>query len=60
MSWVTPLGSDIDDVWQRLLGGETARTEILENEQNGATLAPNEIPKFSSRLPSGLEKIFAR
>jgi len=44
MSWVTPLGSDIDDVWQRLLGGETARTEILENEQNGATYLVRRVP----------------
>src|SRR5437763_11601251 len=36
MSWVTPLGSDVDDVWQQLLAGETAPVEMLENEQNGA------------------------
>lgn len=35
MSWVTPLGSDVDDVWARLAAGEAARTEMLENEQNG-------------------------
>jgi 3-oxoacyl-(acyl-carrier-protein) synthase len=36
MSWVTPLGSDVDDVWQRLLAGETAPVEILEIDQTGA------------------------
>jgi len=36
MSWVTPLGSNVNDVWQRLVAGEAASIEILENEQNGA------------------------
>jgi len=44
MSWVTPLGSDIDDVWQRLLAGETAPVEILENEQNGARYLVRRVP----------------
>src|SRR3989440_3216242 len=35
-SWVTPLGSGVDDVWQQLVAGETAPVEILENEKNGA------------------------
>jgi 3-oxoacyl-(acyl-carrier-protein) synthase len=44
MSWVTPLGSDVDDVWQRLLGGETAPLEILENEHNGARYLVRRVP----------------
>ncbi len=44
MSWVTPLGSDVDDVWQRLLAGETAPVEILENEQNGARYLVRRVP----------------
>src|SRR5262249_25730584 len=44
MSWVTPLGCNIDDVWQRLLAGETAPVEILENEQNGARYLVRRVP----------------
>jgi 3-oxoacyl-(acyl-carrier-protein) synthase len=44
MSWVTPLGSDVDDVWQRLLAGETAPVEVLENEQNGARYLVRRVP----------------
>jgi len=44
MSWVTPLGSDVDDVWQRLLAGETAPVEILENEENGARYLVRRVP----------------
>ena len=29
MGWVTPLGSGIDDVWERLLNGDTATAETL-------------------------------
>lgn len=31
-SWVTPLGSDVEDVWRRLLAGETAPVETLAND----------------------------
>src|SRR5438093_13609052 len=44
MSWVTPLGSDVHDVWQRLLVGETAPVEILENERNGARYLVRRVP----------------
>jgi 3-oxoacyl-(acyl-carrier-protein) synthase len=44
MSWVTPLGSDVHDVWQRLLAGETAPVEILENERNGARYLVRRVP----------------
>jgi 3-oxoacyl-(acyl-carrier-protein) synthase len=44
MSWVTPLGSDVDDVWQQLLAGEGAPVEILENEQNGARYVVRRVP----------------
>src|SRR5213080_642045 len=44
MSWVTPLGSSVDDVWQRLVAGETAPFEILENEQNGTRYLVRRVP----------------
>jgi 3-oxoacyl-(acyl-carrier-protein) synthase len=31
MGWVTPLGSGVDEVWQRLLNGETAIAETLSS-----------------------------
>jgi 3-oxoacyl-(acyl-carrier-protein) synthase len=36
MSWVTPLGNDVEGVWQRLLAGEVAPEETLTTEQIGA------------------------
>lgn len=44
MGWVTPLGSGLDRVWQRLIAGETAPIEILENEQNGARYLVHRVP----------------
>src|SRR5437588_8633000 len=44
MSWVTPLGSNVNDVWQRLVVGEAAPLEILENEQNGARYLVGRVP----------------
>jgi 3-oxoacyl-(acyl-carrier-protein) synthase len=52
MSWVTPLGSDVHDVWQRLLAGETAPVEILENERNGARYLVRRVPAtLTAHLP---------
>ena len=48
MSWVTPLGNDVDDVWQRLLAGKTAPIEILENEQNHARYLVRRVPTNTS------------
>jgi 3-oxoacyl-(acyl-carrier-protein) synthase len=31
MGWVTPLGSGVDDVWQRLLNGDTATAEPISS-----------------------------
>src|SRR5205085_213001 len=48
MSWVTPLGSDVHDVWRRLLAGETAPVEILENERNGARYLVRRVASTTS------------
>jgi len=53
MSWVTPLGSSVDDVWRRLVLGEIAPVEILENEQNGARYLVRRVPATATaHLPS--------
>ena len=52
LSWVTPLGSSVDDVWQRLVAGETAPVEILKNEQNGARYLVRRVPAtLTAHLP---------
>jgi 3-oxoacyl-(acyl-carrier-protein) synthase len=51
MSWVTPLGSSVDEVWQQLVAGETAPVEILENEKNGARYLVRRVPS-STPFPS--------
>ena len=50
-SWVTPLGSGVDDVWQQLVAGATAPVEILENEKNGARYLVRRVPS-STPFPS--------
>lgn len=51
-SWVTPLGSDVDDVWRRLLAGESAGIETLSNEQNGARYLVRRVPpEATAKLP---------
>jgi 3-oxoacyl-(acyl-carrier-protein) synthase len=53
MSWVTPLGSGLDFVWQRLLGGEQAPIETLQNEQIGARYLARRVPQDAiQNLPS--------
>src|SRR5437016_2803388 len=53
MSWVTPLGSSVDDVWQRLIAGEAALVETLENEQNGASYLVRRVPAtLTAHLPA--------
>lgn len=51
-TWVTPLGSDVANVWQRLLEGETASVETLTNEQSGARYLVRRVPaEATARLP---------
>jgi 3-oxoacyl-(acyl-carrier-protein) synthase len=53
MSWVTPLGSGVDYVWQRLLDGERAAIETLQNEQTGARYLAHRVPANAIKnLPS--------
>jgi 3-oxoacyl-(acyl-carrier-protein) synthase len=52
MSWVTPLGSGVDDVWRRLIAGEAAPVETLENKQNGARYLVRRVPAvLTAHLP---------
>src|SRR6266550_5702628 len=53
MSWVTPLGSSVDNVWQRLVAGEAALVETLKNEQNGARYLVRRVPATTmTHLPA--------
>jgi 3-oxoacyl-(acyl-carrier-protein) synthase len=52
MSWVTPLGNDVESVWQSLLGGETAPIETLTNEQTGKRYLVHRVPaELTASLP---------
>lgn len=44
ISWVTPLGSGINCVWERLLAGEKAPLEALNNEQNNTSYLVCRVP----------------
>ncbi len=51
-SWITPLGSDRESVWQRLLDGETAPIETLSNEQTRARYLVRRVPpQATAHLP---------
>jgi 3-oxoacyl-(acyl-carrier-protein) synthase len=52
MSWVTPLGNEVENVWERLLKGETAPIETLTNEQTGMRYLARRVPaKATADLP---------
>jgi hypothetical protein len=36
LGWVTPLGADLDTVWQRLAAGEVPEAKLLTNPETGA------------------------
>lgn len=44
MSWVTPLGNDVENVWKRLLNGETAPIETITSEQTGGQYLVRRVP----------------
>ncbi len=44
MGWVTPLGADLDSVWERLSKGETAETRPLLNPETGRAHACIPVP----------------
>jgi 3-oxoacyl-(acyl-carrier-protein) synthase len=35
LGWVTPLGTDLDAVWERLMRGDTAEVKVLSNPETG-------------------------
>jgi 3-oxoacyl-(acyl-carrier-protein) synthase len=45
MGWVTPLGSGIDPVWQRLLRGDEASPEIVSGESSRRSYTAFQVPK---------------
>ena len=52
-SWVTPLGTNVEATWQRLLNGETAPLQTLTNEQTSARYLVRRVaPEATANLPS--------
>src|SRR5207237_1952420 len=49
LSWVTPLGSGVDSVWQRLLAGERPPLEKLESEHRGASYLVHRVPADATK-----------
>src|SRR5438105_11579914 len=49
LSWVTPLGSGVDSVWQRLLAGERPPLEKLESEHSGASYLVHRVPADATK-----------
>jgi 3-oxoacyl-(acyl-carrier-protein) synthase len=45
MGWVTPLGSAIDSVWQRLLAGEEAPATTISEEFTGRSYSVFRVPE---------------
>ena len=44
LSWVTPLGSGVDSVWQRLLAGERPPLEKLQSEHPARSYLVHRVP----------------
>ena len=44
MGWVTPLGAGLDDVWARLMAGDTAEVKTITNPETGRALAYAPVP----------------
>ena len=44
IGWVTPLGSDVSAVWDRLLDGEEAPTEAISTQLNSRAYPVFRIP----------------
>ena len=49
LSWVTPLGSGVDSVWQRLLAGERPPLEKLQSEHNAASYLVHRVPDHATK-----------
>ena len=44
MGWVTPLGAGLDEVWARLMAGDTAEVKTIANPETGRGLAYAPVP----------------
>ena len=49
LSWVTPLGSGVDSVWQRLLAGERPPLEKLQSEHSARSYLVHRVPGHASK-----------
>ena len=48
MGWVTPLGSGVADVWQRLMAGEEATAETVSSTVNARTYQAYRVPSSAT------------
>ena len=44
MGWVTPLGAGLEEVWVRLIAGDTAEVKAIANPETGRALAYAPVP----------------
>src|SRR6202022_718425 len=44
MGWVTPLGSGISEVWERLLAGDTPQPEEVQTPRGKHSSPPSRVP----------------
>ena len=51
MGWVTPLGDEIDDVWQRLLAGEEATAETVSDPISARTYPAFRVSNVTAAHP---------
>jgi len=63
MGWITPLGSGVDPVWERLLQGEEARAEKITDQFGDQCYSVFHVPESalaSSAAHPRLRRVWRR